>query len=159
MLHYHTIILQSGPPRNFWCFRYEAKHKDFKTYARSITSRTNICVSLAKQIQLQFANSCMHPREINNVIVKLCHETISSHQNIVDLFCNNNKITTSYIAYSQCIYKSKLFKRGLFVCQYNDIDIINAIIFEILEIIVFEGLSLPCVICKLKKFSNHLSVF
>lgn len=39
MLHYYSVILQSGPPRNFWCFRYEAKHKEFKAYARSITSR------------------------------------------------------------------------------------------------------------------------
>lgn len=46
MLHYYSIILKSGPLRNFWCFKYEAKHKEFKTYARAITSRKNICVSL-----------------------------------------------------------------------------------------------------------------
>lgn len=39
MLHYYNVILKSGPPRHFWCFRFEAKHKDFKAYARAIISR------------------------------------------------------------------------------------------------------------------------
>lgn len=57
MLHYYNVLLQSGPLRNFWCFRYETKHKEFKTYARAITSRKNICASLAKKI-----NCYLHTR-------------------------------------------------------------------------------------------------
>jgi len=30
LLHYLLIIRKSGPPKNFWCFRFEAKHKDLK---------------------------------------------------------------------------------------------------------------------------------
>lgn len=27
LIHYFTIIQYSGPPRHFWCFRFEGKHK------------------------------------------------------------------------------------------------------------------------------------
>lgn len=49
LIHYSTIILKSGPPRHFWCFRYEAKHKELKMYARAITPRRNICLTLANK--------------------------------------------------------------------------------------------------------------
>jgi len=34
LIHYPSIIEQSGPPRNYWCFRFEGKHKELKIYAR-----------------------------------------------------------------------------------------------------------------------------
>lgn len=52
MIHYPNVILESGAPRHYWCFRYEAKHKDFKAYARNSFNRKNICVSLAKKISI-----------------------------------------------------------------------------------------------------------
>jgi len=54
--HYPSIILKLGPPRNCWCFRYEAKHKEFKMCARAITSRKNICLTLANKYQFKFAH-------------------------------------------------------------------------------------------------------
>lgn len=55
LIHYPTVIAMSGAPRNYWSFLYEANHKPFKQYARNITSRVNICISLAKKYQYQFA--------------------------------------------------------------------------------------------------------
>lgn len=49
LVHYPSIIRQSGPPRHFWCFRFEAKHRELKTYARVTSSRKNITLSISKK--------------------------------------------------------------------------------------------------------------
>lgn len=36
MTHYFSIISMSGAPRNYWTFRFEGKHKEFKMYSRAI---------------------------------------------------------------------------------------------------------------------------
>jgi len=59
LIHYPMIILNSGPPRNCWCFRYEAKHKEMKLYAHAITSRKNISLTLAKKFQYKFMNNIL----------------------------------------------------------------------------------------------------
>ncbi|XP_008185631.1 uncharacterized protein LOC103310138 [Acyrthosiphon pisum] len=49
LIHYPTIIQYSGPPRSYWCMRFEGKHKEIKMYARSTCSRKNITLTLAKK--------------------------------------------------------------------------------------------------------------
>lgn len=49
LIHYLTIIQYSGSPRHYWCFRFEGKHKEIKTYVRSTCSRQNITLTLAKK--------------------------------------------------------------------------------------------------------------
>lgn len=39
LVHYPMIMQKSGPLRNLWNFKYEAKHKEFKIYSHIITSR------------------------------------------------------------------------------------------------------------------------
>ncbi|CAH1105247.1 unnamed protein product [Psylliodes chrysocephalus] len=56
LLHYPTIIKYSGPPRTYWCFIFESKHKEFKRYANIINSRINIPLTLANKYQLKFAH-------------------------------------------------------------------------------------------------------
>lgn len=55
LLHYSTIMNQCGPLRNIWCFKFEAKHKEFKMYSRIITSRKNVALSFSYKQQLAFA--------------------------------------------------------------------------------------------------------
>lgn len=66
LIHYPLIIDKSGPPRHFWCFKYESKHKELKMYARAITSRRNIIVSLAKKFQLKFADFLLNGTTIDD---------------------------------------------------------------------------------------------
>jgi len=54
-VHYPTVIRQSGPPRQFLCFRFEGKHKEMKTYARVTSSRKNITLTYAKKFQLKYS--------------------------------------------------------------------------------------------------------
>lgn len=50
LIHYPNIIRESGPPRHYWCFRFEGKHKEMKTYARSITSRKKHHINTLQKI-------------------------------------------------------------------------------------------------------------
>lgn len=55
LVHYPYIIQMSGPVSLFWSMRFEAKHKELKDTANSITSRKNIAYTLSlKQLQLAF---------------------------------------------------------------------------------------------------------
>lgn len=164
MLHYYDVILNSGPPRNFWCFQFEAKHKEFKSYARSISSRKNICISLAKKFQFKFANELrlLQAKEDYNFEIKDCHLVSSVHLDLILSFCKKNNLNTHTFSYSQMFYKSKIFKKGYFVCQYNDADIECAVIFEIVEIVVISEQKQPYVMCKfvkINKYNPHFAAF
>ncbi|KAF0714943.1 Uncharacterized protein FWK35_00018261, partial [Aphis craccivora] len=57
LLHYPSIIRKSGPPKHFWCFRFEAKHKDLKTYARNIINEIHKITSSNTKFILNNINS------------------------------------------------------------------------------------------------------
>lgn len=63
LLHYPTIIKQSGPLRQLWSFKFEAKHKEFKIYSHVITSRKNIAKSFSFKQQMSFINYLL---QLNN---------------------------------------------------------------------------------------------
>ncbi|XP_022162857.1 uncharacterized protein LOC111028505, partial [Myzus persicae] len=55
LLHYPDIMKKVGPLSHLWSMRYESKHRESKLTAHSITSRKNICLTLALKHQLKFA--------------------------------------------------------------------------------------------------------
>lgn len=90
LTHYPLVILKSGPPRHFWCFRYEAKHKELKMYARAITSRKNICLTLAIKYQLKFVHFLLNQDTHNNFFISIKHKIDSDLK-----FLSNTLIITS----------------------------------------------------------------
>lgn len=56
MLHYPRIMKIVGPLRSLWSMRFEAKHRPLKQYARAISSRINVCNSIAIKQQLMLCN-------------------------------------------------------------------------------------------------------
>lgn len=64
--HYGSVIRSSGSVSRMMCFRYEAKHKGFKEYARMVTSRQNICFTLCIKAALQFSNDLFKQSFFNN---------------------------------------------------------------------------------------------
>lgn len=88
LVHYPTIIKNSGAPRHYWCFRYEAKHKELKMYARVTTSRNNITLKLAKKFQFKFAQNLMESEK--NIIFKDKHRIIIKDIEIINTFLNLN---------------------------------------------------------------------
>lgn len=163
MTHYFQIIFQSGPPRYYWTFRYEAKHKEFKTYARNITSRKNICVSIARKYQLQFANYLIEHEEPSYTI-NPNHIINSNYKELITSFCNHNGINSeNFLSYSQCKYHSKMYKKGYFISQYLDtVCPVDVLIYEIVEIILFCNCDSVYLICKrttVEKYHKHFAAY
>lgn len=78
LTHYPNIIRQSGPLRKIWCFNFEQKHKQFKVYSHCITSRKNICLTLAKKYELKFAFQLLKGTNFVNTITSNENHLIES---------------------------------------------------------------------------------
>lgn len=140
LIHYPTIIRKSGPLRKFWCFKFEAKHKQFKIYANAITSRKNICLTLAKKFELKFANQILFD--------KIGHNSLEYSQNdeIISNYCNliSDKLKTNkkYLKFYRRIkFNGNEFRTGYYVGILNDdvelYEIINIVVREKNSIILF----------------------
>lgn len=68
LVHYPTIIERNGPIYAISCLRFEAKHKEFKEYARVVRPRRNICYTLAQRHQLSFATKLQVRKGFQNRI-------------------------------------------------------------------------------------------
>lgn len=90
LTHYPSIIEKSGPPRHFWCFKYESKHRELKMYARAITSRKNIILSLAKICQLKFADFLLNGTKDDDVIKADKHKIDCSYHEILGEILGTN---------------------------------------------------------------------
>lgn len=161
MLHYFRVILQSGPPRHYWSFPFEAKHKDFKAYTKNVMSRKNICVSLSKKYQLKFANYLIQPDK-PMYSVNSDHIIRSKHNELISSFCNHNQINgDNYRCYSKCTYRSKIYKKGYFISQHvDDICSENSIIYQIVEMVLFRESNSVHLVCKpvhIEKYHKHFA--
>lgn len=132
LLHYPLIIKKSGPPKHFWCFRYEAKHKDLKAYARNISSRKNIALSLAKKCQYKYAYNIMnYKNNKNNIELENRHKITSNHTTFLERIYGFS-FDTNLCSYSQIDYKGTTYKTGYFLTNLID----EVCLYEILEIVI-----------------------
>lgn len=145
LTHYPTVISNSGPPRYFWSFRFEAKHKEFKTYARSITSRKNISFSLAKKYQMKFAHLLVCNKQ-TNLETSVKHLIKSKYIKLVNekLKGINKKESYSQICYDGTIYKTKYyltrFRHSLELFLIKEIIVAEDVdVFFILDEILING--------------------
>lgn len=117
LIHYPTVIEYSGPPRLYWCFRFEAKHKEVKAYAKVTTSRKNILLSLAKKCQYKFAHFLM-TTENRGVLFKECHVIESKYSNFIfsKLKIEHQKV----IALTEITYIGTKFQKGNLLTKFNE---------------------------------------
>jgi len=109
LTHYSSIFLKSGPPRNCWCFRYEAKHKEFKMYARAITSRKNICLTLANKYQFKLAYFLLSQKYDYSEINTSESQKVNSNNYDQFIFNNLNISTDSFDSYSKINFKGTTY--------------------------------------------------
>lgn len=127
LVHYPTVILNSGPPRAYWSFKYEAKHKEFKDYAKCISSRKNVSVSIANKFQMKFAKLIFND-EILDIICEEKYKIETQYEN----FINENNFQVSEIQiYKQLFYKGYVFKKGFYLTKHLD----EMCVYKIKEII------------------------
>lgn len=169
MVHYPFIIQNSGPLSLIWSMRFEAKHKELKETAHSITSRKNITLTLALKQQLQFAYRLIIAEKnvytINNEIgpvLKLKEETLNLYSfNSIFLSTKFNffkdKITfISWINVKGIQYSCKNnMSVVLSMCDENNFMMPH---FGLIKSIFMTDFNEPFLICKQFKtlyFDNH----
>jgi len=132
LIHYPTVIEYSGPPRLYWCFRFEGKHKEMKMYARSTTSRKNITLTLANKFQLKFAHLLLQPKLLK-IISKEKHKIQTKHIELISKTWNLS--LSKYSCYNYLEFNGIVFKEGYYLSKFlNEIKL-----FKITEIIVIEN--------------------
>jgi len=156
LIHYPTIIQYSGPPRHYWCFRFEGKHKELKMYARATSSRKNITLTLAKKFQYKFAHILLQPSN-QELILKEKYIVHSLH---LDKICDTFSLTSvDFVCYNQIEFMGTNYKNGYYLTRF--IEEMNLL--EILEIIVFNNPLIKIHIIvkqiKLEYFHSHFEAF
>lgn len=133
LIHYPDIIRQSGPLRNIWCFKYEAKHREFKVYSHCITSRKNICLSLSKKHELKFAHQLLYCESSTNVTTNVKDLTHSNYHNII--LEKLNLKDRGFQIYSRLNYRDIDYVSGNYVAIFReDIEI-----YKILDIVLHDN--------------------
>lgn len=106
MLHYPRIMKIVGPLHSLWSMRFEGKHRISKQYARAISSRKNVCYSIAIKQQIMFSNLLIKLQSDN-----LPYVTYKKGNSLV----YHNKVLKNYRNYSQVKsvgFGNVMLKRG-----------------------------------------------
>lgn len=118
LTHYPTVLKNCGPLRKFWSFKYEAKHKQFKIYSHTTTSRKNICLTLAKKYQFKFCNQILHFSNTDNKCVYM-GEIESNFSDIIRCKLSlNNNYPIKY--FSKVEHNGYKYTKGFFVATCSD---------------------------------------
>lgn len=129
LIHYPSVIRQSGPLRNLWCFKFESKHRQFKIYSHVISSRKNICLTLAKKYALKFAYFILAGESINSVFH--LDEKFEIKSNYAPIITNKLKIdNNTFKYYSRVSLNGNEYACGKYIAIYK-----NDIIFFIIKAI------------------------
>ncbi|KAI8116607.1 hypothetical protein CVS40_11351 [Lucilia cuprina] len=136
LIHYPTIIENSGPPKYFWCFRFEGKHKEVKTYANVTTSRKNILLTLAKKYQFKFSHLLMTPdkneiifeesHKLNNECIDLDALKIMTPQHLKQLGKKWNIKLGIQIKFENCLINWKNNRSAPAVCSNPNINLMDS---------------------------------
>lgn len=134
MVHYPTAIRKCGPLKQMWAMRYEAKHKEMKMYANSITSRLNPEKSIASKSAFKFSYMLT---KYSNGLPNTFKETDFTSNVIANEYTTNTSIITDYkdllTAYT-VVYKNIKYKKGYFLAIIKeDVSKIFQISFFVLK--------------------------
>lgn len=154
LLHYKLVIQQSGPLRNLWSYKYEAKHKEFKIFAHAITSRKNIPKTFAFKQQMRFANFILEPKLYQEVLYKKQAIDLRTKE----LICRKLKIDSKNLTlYNEAeIYGYKYSKTSFIANFTEDINLYS------IKYIVRVKNNVDILFCGQKvitEFSFHYSAF
>lgn len=102
-----------------WTFRFESFHKDFKMYARVVTSRVNICMTLGIKASLKFSYRLM-TNEKPDPIRKFSHISNSIFYLDIKILLNLSDAEEESAFYnSEVEYSGTLYKKGFYIITNN----------------------------------------
>lgn len=142
LVHYPTVIKKIGPPKSFWCMRFEAKHRQIKEYTKNINSRINIAKSVGIKCSLNFANRIIENKGLMGSIKSSKFKTRDSIINkfYYHLLPNENDTqiqnpNEEYNFFSSIEYVGITYKIDAFITKTVSF---NSKLFKIVDIIVMQ---------------------
>lgn len=148
LLHYPHIIMNIGPPRFYWCIRYEAFHRLLKRTAYTVTCRRNLLVTLSIKQQLRLSSRIMSNTGFHK-IVQYGPTSKLDKKILTNLNLPQNSVSVSWIIVNSILYKKDFvlqLEETEFV-QIKDICTDKADIYFVLKRLPFIG------------FCEHLQAF
>lgn len=170
MTHYSHILRNSGPLVSLWSMRFEAKHKEFKDIAHSISSRKNIPYTLSLKSQLKLANTLLKKElsickeiEFGKCIIlttelKLQYTSLTFYKSIY--YHNNFNLDSvsfiSWVNYKGTVYNTNNVVIVIDICKD---DLFTR--FGIIKSIFIDGSKTFFVCCLIKtiNFDNHFQAY
>ncbi|CAF5096171.1 unnamed protein product [Rotaria sp. Silwood1] len=117
--HYPELIKRNGPPRNYWCQRFEDKHLYFKKLAIRSTNFKNVSFTLAKRHQLRLGLLLSYEKFYHLIDQTISTKSIKSSQlpiNIKLLLVQNHLDSLTYIECQTLIHNHvKYIKNSVFI--------------------------------------------
>lgn len=155
LTHYPTVIQNYGPVRKFWSFQFESKHKNFKLYSHAITSRRNICLSLAKKFQFDLAYFLLGNAKASSKYYLSKNNEIKC--NLARLVSAKLKIKEQYLKfYDQIQYDGTKYKKDYYVVKFSN----DYKIYVIINIVAYKQcILLFCQEIKKTLFCPHYLAF
>lgn len=105
LVHYPRIIRESGPPRFYSSFRFEAKHKDHKGYCHAITSRKNILLTMSIKSMLRFVYYFIFTTKRNDITLLPSHVIQSNFRQIISGISKSSCTSYNCVKYFGTEYK------------------------------------------------------
>jgi len=126
-------------------------------YARAITSRKNICLTLANKYQFKFAHFLLSQKYDYSEINTSKSQKVNSNNYDQFIFNHLNISTDSFNTYSKINFKGTSYKTGNYLTSF-----INEVcLYEILEIIILKNNDIYFVVHQilLQWFNSHLRIY
>jgi len=123
-------------------------------YARAITSRKNICLTLAKKYTFKFAHFLLNKQNNKEFIVFDKHIINSD----LEFLSNNVSISsTNIISFSKIDFKGTIYKVGSYVTCFKH----NLCLYKILEIVMIKNSAISFIVdqIQLDSYSSHMRAY
>lgn len=156
LVHYGTVIRNSGPLKHLWTMRHEAKHKELKRYCNVTNSRINLPLSVSKKCSLKFGYFMLYNKAYGDDL------TVHSIYSVEDIDKNHYSDLIPFnlddLTFSKFItYKGTNYKSGYFLASPQSIK--ECTVYCIKEIIIHEKIPYFIVVKYNCQFNEHLVSF
>lgn len=162
LLHLPSIILLTGPPVHLWTMRYESKHKELKSNAYVVSSRTNICKTLAIKCQLKACELYISNKGFETQISKGKSEifpevTASNIEEKTKILLIENNFLNNIFRVSSVTHYGVKYQKGNIILVTVE-DNYSPVFGIIEEIFLNDAQNIAFIFKKMKtiKFDNHL---
>lgn len=108
LVHYPEFIRKFGPLSQYWCMRFEAKHRFGKEIASVVRNFKNICKTVADRTQMELAHSLL-----NNKLFVAEHEVVNCAPALLCTLDNDLAVCIS---------------EGIGLCHSDEVNIASAVL-------------------------------